>query len=325
MRMKSRLRRLMGLERRPATQTPESLLSAVQSLPGVQAGCTLSISREGAWLDLPSGVSLRYESGFNSVTGTVLQLGSFEEHELQLVVGRLQAGAVMMDVGANVGLFSIFAALTVPGVVVHAFEPVPATFASLEANLKRNRVAEQVVTHQVAVSESNGMVHITTDFHSSNYLVAQDSTQSTVRVPMITIDSCAASSGLTRLDFIKIDVEGRELSALRGGIQSIRRFKPDLLVEIFEKPSQFHDRTMEPRDAILKLMTELGYDIHVIGDDGRLLTLAQFDRASSAMSYHNYMFIHPDCEHRRPVGLIDHSWATAGKSSGLGWSHLLPG
>lgn len=40
MRMKSRLRRLMGLERRPATQTPESLLSAVQSLPGVQAGCT---------------------------------------------------------------------------------------------------------------------------------------------------------------------------------------------------------------------------------------------------------------------------------------------
>jgi FkbM family methyltransferase len=277
-----------GPRRRPSARV--RAIRTVQALPGVQRGNSLTIDRDATWVRLRGGIELRYDAGFNSVTDILLATGSFEEAELGIMISALVEDSVVVDVGANVGLFTIAAATAASGVTVHAFEPVPDTCASLEANVTRNGVAGRVCVNRVALADHDGVGYMTRDYHASNYLTEAGSSEEKVRVPVRTLDSYVAERALGRLDFLKVDVEGRELSVLKGATATITRFHPHVLVEIFEKDSRFRDRVLEGRDDVVRFMHERGYSFRVIGDEGELVAAADYARYVSRLSYHNYLF-----------------------------------
>lgn len=247
------------------------------------------LSEKGkTWLILNNGVKLRYTNKFNSISQIIVSEGDFEELELESVYSNLSENAVFFDIGANVGFYTLCVASKFKHINIHAFEPVTDTFLELKQNVFKNNCVDKIVLNQLALSDFNGSVFITTDHHSSNYLTDASSSQNKIKIDCATLDSYVERETIDKLDFIKIDVEGKELSVLRGAIKTIKRFKPTLLIEIIEKPCEFFDRKIEDFEELIALLNDLGYKYNVIEDQANQ-DREELDSFSQRI-YHNYLF-----------------------------------
>lgn len=164
-----------------------------------------------------------------------LVYGAFEPAELAFANTMAAQGGWVFDVGGNVGVFSVSVAQFVaPGARVVAFEPLPGNVARLRENLQRSRL-DNVDIAQVAAASAPG---------ETDFLAADDSAYSglvasveqgrhgrVVRVPLATIDSIWESKGRPGVCFIKLDIEGGELEALRGAAALLQACHPVLMVE----------------------------------------------------------------------------------------------
>ena len=143
-------------------------------------------------------------------------------------------GDVVIDAGANIGLFSLIAAARVGahGRVV-ACEPVPGTMALLRANVARNRY-HWVELHEVAVAETPGRLELE-DLGAgsglSSFAPAQAGRGRRIEVAVTTLDELAGDD-LSRTRVVKLDVEGAELRALRGATRLLETARPDFIVEL---------------------------------------------------------------------------------------------
>ena len=171
----------------------------------------------------------------------LMKFGLYEAESLFTVGTRLKPGDVFVDVGANCGLYTLFAARTVgPSGIVVAFEPSPREFARLEANIALNRLA-QVQLYRAAASDAPGEVRlrIAEPRHAGHNTMAERFAYAPVRlhevarVPAVTLDEALAH--LPRLAMIKLDIEGAELRALSGAEATLARFSPALLLEIYDE------------------------------------------------------------------------------------------
>jgi FkbM family methyltransferase len=145
-------------------------------------------------------------------------------------------GYTVFDIGANFGVFTkLFSRLVGPQGLVIAFEPVPQTFRTLATGVQRlhlrnvqavnKAVSDQVGTALMRVPQYAGGKG--ENLYESRIISAANS-QDAFSVDTITVDSLQIS----RVDFIKIDVEGHELEVLRGSVETLKRFRPTLMVEI---------------------------------------------------------------------------------------------
>ncbi|WP_179382417.1 FkbM family methyltransferase [Streptomyces sp. SA15] len=172
--------------------------------------------------------------------------------------------ATIADVGAHVGYFSMIAALANPKAKVHAFEPVDQIHARLSVNVRSNAVPN-VKLYQAGVSSKAGWADISVRF-SGNLL----STGSTLehaaadaqlkRIQLLPLDEVFAD---TKLDLMKIDVEGHEMAVLEGARQVLKRDRPTVLLEALRDASL---------DTLLDEFEPLGYDCHWVTEhDGTLV------------------------------------------------------
>ena len=92
------------------------------------------------------------------------------------------------------------------------------------------------------------------------------------RVPTQTVDALVAGQGLERVDLIKIDVEGHEFQVLTGAVETITRFRPQILIEVFEETLCRQGTCVE---AVLGFLTTHGYALNEFSDvNGELVPLA---------------------------------------------------
>lgn len=128
---------------------------------------------------------------------------------------------VAIDVGANLGLFTI----TLAGLgysEVHAFEPVPQTFARLKANVANNHLLETVQLNCIAIGSEEGFAEFQIFEESSaiNGIVGPSAYQptpaSTQRVPVTTLDRYCSENQISKIDFLKIDAEGMDPLVMIG-------------------------------------------------------------------------------------------------------------
>jgi FkbM family methyltransferase len=158
--------------------------------------------------------------------------------QLQRIMKRLiTPGSVVLDVGANIGWHTLFAArLAGTAGTVHAFEPNPYVRAELQLNISSNGL-DNVKVWDTALSNANGTALFNAPQVSS--LAAGDGS---LRVPLaeselssrIDVKTCQLDTmdlGLARLDFIKIDVEGHEAAVFEGAIKTIGQFRPVIAFE----------------------------------------------------------------------------------------------
>lgn len=152
---------------------------------------------------------------------------------------RLASGAgVVLDVGANSGVFALTAAAVGAG-TVHAFEPLPRVHAILEGNAALNP-GFPLHTWPVAAGSHDGMAKIYDpggDAPSSASLSSEFALRAFGEIPSAeivvrSIDSFCREQGITSVDLIKIDVEGYEEFALRGMQEVVATSKPFILMEV---------------------------------------------------------------------------------------------
>lgn len=267
---------------------PDTLAYLARRL--AQHPATVRLS-DGRWrVRWPQGVELYYSTKFNSVTFNYLGTGAYEDAELRLFQNNLQPNSVVLDIGANVGLYSLLAAQIVCAGKIFAFEPLPDTQRELRENIALNRATHLIDPVGLALSDQTGEGFITSDFHSSNFIVGADAAAAKHRIELTTLDHFATTRALDRVDFIKIDVEGHELATLRGASAVLRQHRPMLLVELIERPMEFSGRAVSDHRAVLALLAELGYVHHVVDDCGLIVPGTSFRLNPADRSYHNYLF-----------------------------------
>jgi FkbM family methyltransferase len=169
----------------------------------------------------------------------LLHDSSFEAPELEFMRDALDTGATAIDVGANVGVFTVTAGLCVgeDGHVI-AVEADEEYRPRLCANLERNAL-ENTEIIAAAAGDADGEVEliIADDgaFSSIKPLVSYSGSGATRRIPYRRLDSIWADAGEPDVAFVKIDVEGAEVEVVDGAEQLLRQCHPALVVEVREE------------------------------------------------------------------------------------------
>lgn len=230
---------------------------------------------------------------------TLVNHGKHEALEAPYLLGAAKNARVVFDVGANVGFYSLyFAKLTVDG-VVHAFEPVPSTYRSLIKNISLNNsdIQSRIVPNNFGFSERSGnhtfhVPKISGSGAASMVDLHPEEESNQVSCKLEVLDDYFNRSSLDRLDLIKIDVEGNELSVIRGGAETITKFKPVLFVELLRKWSrQFGYHPNE----VISMLREIGYKCWTFTSNG-MIPIEAIDEDTIQT---NFMFVVPD-KHPNP-------------------------
>lgn len=214
--------------------------------------------------------------------------GAYSGSQLQVLASLLQPGGVFIDLGANQGEFTVFAARLVgKDGRVFAFEPSPVMQQRLSKNIQLNGF-EQVSIEPVAVADKPGRLSLyspTGAFEDGTihdglptlYAQAGEAGNSTTEVAVTTLDAWQSARRPARVDVIKMDIEGAELPALQGGLGLIQRFRPALIIELNAATSRAAGYSMLDLVAWLRAQD---YDIFQIEEDGALPHL-NLDRLAS--------------------------------------------
>ena len=190
------------------------------------------------------------------------------EPELPLLPAICPKESVAVDIGANEGFFACHLLPLAQSVV--AFEPLPQMLARLRKNY-----SGKMIIHGVILSDREGQGELR--YPSGGYMsatVAESNVSAvesgrvieSVMVNMATLDSF----GLTNVGFIKIDVEGHEEAVLHGGLQTLKREMPNLMIEIEER----HAPGSLGRVSVL--LSDIGYAGFFL-DGKQLISIEQFD------------------------------------------------
>lgn len=154
------------------------------------------------------------------------------EPELRLFLSQLKPGDVVVDLGANIGAYAIRAAMAVGATgKVYAFEPLDRTRRRLEQALQLNNVGNVSVSGEAVGSECGYAQLAVKDRGSSASLAERSNAAETHNVRVTTLDEFAETNGISRIDWVKMDIEGAEPLALAGMTQTISRFRPNFLFE----------------------------------------------------------------------------------------------
>lgn len=187
--------------RAPLKRAYHALLTA---LPGDHLTCRL-----------PGGETIRVDPDYRHLAWNAEEYAALKHHA--------RAGATVLDIGANVGAYTmLFAGWVGDSGHVYAFEPAAASRAGLERHLSLNGLNARVTVRPEAIGEKSGSVpFIDAGTHGDNRIVPAASAR-TKDVPSLSIDEFCETHRLAP-DVIKIDIEGAELAALRGARRTIAR------------------------------------------------------------------------------------------------------
>lgn len=219
--------------------------------------------------------------------------GCFEPNEVAWLAGYLRPGMCFVDVGANIGLYSLVAARLVgAGGLVVAIEPSPRERAALEANLAANELtAVRVRPEAVGDTPGKATLHVADVAHGGQNTLGSTIYPGTevvgvVEVDVVTLDDVVAGERLDAVDVVKIDVEGAEALVCAGAGGLLADGRPLVLLELQDASL----RAMGSSSA--ELVAQLGrLDYAVVPFDdrtGRLQAAEALDeRAASALSSAN--------------------------------------
>jgi FkbM family methyltransferase len=172
-------------------------------------------------------------------------LGSTLAEEAMDIYGQrgegVRAGDVVLDCGANIGVFTRKAVAAGARLVV-AIEPAPITVECLRRNFQREIAEGRVIVYPQGVWDRVDTLELATGGEGNSVgdtVVFGRNLKNKIKVPLTTIDLLTAELHLDRVDFIKMDIEGAEKQALRGASQVIRKFRPRMAIASEHLPDDF--------------------------------------------------------------------------------------
>lgn len=213
--------------------------------------------------------------------------------EVKLLKSLLQPQHVFLDIGANIGAFSLAAADIVSRGEVHAFEPSVYHTEKLYANLLLNQLLN-ISVHAVALSNVEGTSNLYfpkgTGTLQNTGMASQfpfDYAHSRVeRIKTVRLDDYLEAHDIRKVDVIKVDVEGAELNVLLGGIKTICHHRPHILMEVN------HDHLSRANCSAQEIITfwqDLDYELFKIGNSAELTPI----RSLCDLDQHQNLYCRP--------------------------------
>ena len=149
----------------------------------------------------------------------------------------------ILDCGANVGIFSVWAARQRPNARIVALEPFPRTYSALEANVRANRLEHRVRPVPMGLAATAGERQIRIEGDSPNRQLvlagAEDMAEATVAVQCIDLAECLRQHQLGAVDLLKMDIEGSEWEVLLSTSPSVLRRFRHIQLEYHEVNARF--------------------------------------------------------------------------------------
>jgi FkbM family methyltransferase len=240
---------------------------------------------------LPDGSSIRLLSSRDSLSSRLFWQGFSREPEaLPLWANMAKRAKVIVDVGANIGVYSLTAAASNPRAQLFCFEPVELVAAQLTQNLLLNR-AKHAVCIRAAVGATDGLVPI---FYRPHAVEQVASTYPDHRmswdegpwvcdyVEQVTIDQFVQEAALESVDLVKVDVEKGEPAVLEGMAETISRYRPHIFCEVF--PQEWVEADTFAR--LEALLEPAGYRYYLLTPEGAIVR----DRLEGHEKYWNQLF-----------------------------------
>lgn len=209
--------------------------------------------------------NLKVEYTYGSDIGTsIFLINYFEDQEIEFFFNGLsrESKPVILDIGANIGIHAIRWATGNPAAQIFSFEPSPSTREILSRNIARNGVESQIKIQSQALSDKEGVAtFFQCDDNAFNSLrdTGRKQITSTTEVQLTTLDRFVEEQQFDHITLIKIDVEGFEAQVVSGAMETFRRFKPDLFIEI----QPVNSSEVAP-EVIIQSICELGYEPYVM-------------------------------------------------------------
>jgi FkbM family methyltransferase len=169
--------------------------------------------------------------------------------ESALLLHMLRENHLFVDVGANVGVYTVLAAGVV-GAQVISIEPVPQTFSKLRANLRANDIVDKVTPHNIGVARQEGTLRFTADQDTMNHVIKDEAWKGpSIEVPVSTLDAILVGRAPT---LIKIDVEGWESEVLAGAASTLSSSSLlGLIVEMNSSDAAFSTNEFAVHECLL--------------------------------------------------------------------------
>jgi FkbM family methyltransferase len=187
------------------------------------------------------------------------RVGGFERAEFEILKKIIKEDDVCFDIGANIGIYSVFFSQTAKNGRVFSFEPSKNTYKILLGNIG---TLSNILPVNMATSDKNGIstfYNTTDNAYSGIKKTGKKPVVGKEDVLTIKIDDFIKQQNINKIDFVKIDVEGFEDETILGAIETLAKYKPILMVEICEGKNDNPD----PQKTINRFL-ELGYFVYVV-------------------------------------------------------------
>ena len=204
------------------------------------------------------------------VSQNIFLFGVFEPQEAKWFYRTVKTGMTIIDVGANIGQYTLLAADRVKdsGKVI-SFEPAQENFEILQRNVHLNKFDDRVKIIKSAVGSTIGTCEFVLTSDGGSNFISQNSSNGSmskrVIVPCLTLDSFISCQNFEKIDLIKIDAEGADFEVIKGARKMLEKYHPILFVEFAERVLKKFETT--PRE-MLNFLQQLGYEAHIFNRRG---------------------------------------------------------
>jgi FkbM family methyltransferase len=226
-----------------------------------------------------------------SVVGAIDKAkGVWEPHVTKLMTGLIKPEDVCLDIGANVGVYTLVMSDLARGGRVHAFEPSSMNFRFLQKNTADNGLTNATAHHlalgnQIRSAGCSFAEDKSVDRNPDRIIQrawGQRWMRITERVQFTTLDHWVAQNGITRVDFVKMDVEGSERFVIEGGEATFKKCKPILFTELNAICLQQYFNL--PPESYFSALRALYPYIYVLQPEGAIEPVASFAVLSPSLT-----------------------------------------
>jgi FkbM family methyltransferase len=187
-------------------------------------------------------------------------LGDYEKNEIDYLYQTLKEGNTFIDIGGNIGLFSLNASKIIGEKgKVFAFEAFKPNYLKFQQHIQINNFHNIKLEH-LAISDKSGFIEILYNENDNNVGMASSYLQeytSKEKVEAVSLDEYVKKNNISQIDLIKIDIEGAEFSALKGMNEILTFHHPKIVIEInnIALKSSHHSE-----EELISILTEKGYN-----------------------------------------------------------------